>query len=202
MARKKQKKWFTRPVNPLTDKVVEDIEIKLNILMGKFKDFANGERREYRRNDIYTRLVGAVMKAHKKFRDNDRCSFDTYADIFIVSEVKHYVRDNARVIEEERVTVSCDRRVDDDDGDASSFVAGMEDPRDRFAEGILKFDFDVITEMLAKQNPVYATIFSLRREGYKLCEIHPLLGVPDWELYDILWPAVKDAVRRIYDHGC
>ena len=25
---------------------------------------------------------------------------------------------------------------------------------------------------------------------------------PDWELYDILWPAVKDAVRRIYDHGC
>ena len=57
-------------------------------------------------------------------------------------------------------------------------------------------------ELLEKQNPLYARIFSLRREGYKLAEIHEIIGVPDWELYDILWPAVKDAVRRIYDHGC
>lgn len=198
----KKEHRFTRPDNPLTNKVVKNIEIKLNTLMGKFKDFANGGRREYRRNDIYTRLVGAVMKAHRKFSPNDKCSFDTYADIFISSEVKHYVRDNARVIKEERVTVSCDRSVDDNDEDAPTFVDGFVDPRDRFAEGIVNLDFDIVTKMLEEQNPICARIFSLRREGYKLCEIHPIIGVPKWKLYDILWPATVNAVRRIYDHGC
>ena len=197
-----RKHKFTRPDNPLTDKVVEDIEIKINMLLGRFKDYGNRERHDHRRHDIHTRLVGAVMKAYAKFKDNDRCSFDSYADMFITSEVKHYIRDNVRIVKQERVTVSCDRKVDGNDEDAPTFVDGFADPHDRFAEGLLKFDFDVVTELLEKQNPLYARIFSLRREGYKLAEIHEIIGVPDWELYDILWPAVKDAVRRIYDHGC
>ncbi len=197
-----RKHKFTRPDNPLTDKVVEDIEIKINTLLGRFKDYGNGERHDHRRHDIHTRLVGAVMKAYAKFKNNDRCSFDSYADMFITSEAKHYIRDNVRIVKQERVTVSCDRKVDGSDEDAPTFVDGFADPRDRFAEGLLRFDFDVVTELLEKQNPLYARIFSLRREGYKLSEIHGIIGVPDWELYDILWPAVKDAVRRIYDHGC
>ena len=64
----KKKYRFTRPNNPLTDKVVEDIEIKINMILGRFKDYGNGERHDYRRNDIHTRLVGAVMKAYAKFR--------------------------------------------------------------------------------------------------------------------------------------
>ena len=199
-----KKHKHTRPDTPLTQKGVKDIRIKLNTLMGMFKDFANGERREHRRNDIYTRLVGAVMKAYKKFKDNDRCSFESYADLFLASEVKHYIRDYVRILKQENVTVSCDRKIDgsDEDDDAPTFVDRFADPRDRFAESLLKFDLDEVAGLLEKQNPLYARIFSLRREGYKLSEIHEIIGVPDWELYDILWPAVKDAVRRIYDHGC
>lgn len=190
---------FARPSNPFTVKVVEDITIKTNTLLGTFKDFTNEEKREYRRNDISSRLAGAVMKAHRKFKPNDRCSYETYVDMFIVSEVKHYVRDNARVIEQERVTVSCDKRVDGDDGDAPSFVAGMSNPRDYVAESIDRLDFANIITMLKRENRLYARIFSLRRKGYKLSEIAPLIGVPEWELYDILWPATKEAVKRIYD---
>ena len=32
--------------------------------------------------------------------------------------------------------------------------------------------------------------------------IAAILGVPEWEMNDILWPAVRDAAREIYDHGC
>jgi RNA polymerase sigma factor (sigma-70 family) len=199
MAKKLYK--FTRPDNPFTVKVVEDITIKTNTLLGTFRDFTNEEKREYRRNDISSRLAAAVMKAHKKFKENDRCSFTSYADMFIVSEVKHYIRDNARVIEQERVTVSCDKRVDGDDGDAPSFVAGMSDPRERFENGVDRMDFAIILKVLRRQNRLYARVFSLRRKGYKLSEIAPIIGVPEWELYDIIWPATKEAVKRIYDFG-
>ena len=189
----------TRPDNPLTDKVVEDIEIKVNTLLRKFKDFGNGEKHDHRRHDIHMRLVGAVMKAYEKFVDNDRCSFESFADRFIAFEARHYVRDNIRVVREENATVSCDRRIDASDDESPSYVDGFADPRDRFEEGLLKFDIDIVAELLRRKNPVYATIFSLRRQGYSLAEIYPMLGIPKWELYDIMWPAVKDAVRRIYD---
>ena len=28
-----------------------------------------------------------------------------------------------------------------------------------------------------------------------------MIGVADWELYDVIWPATKDAVKKIYDFG-
>ena len=201
MARKHK---HMRPDNPLTAGVLKDIKIKINVLLHRFKDYGNGERHDHRRHDIHTRLVGAVMRAYAKFKDNDRCSFESYAALFLKSEVKHYIRENVRIAKQESATVSCDRKIDGGDGDddAPTFVDCFADPRDRFAEGLLSFDFDIISAMLEKENPLYARIFALRREGYKLAEIYPVLGVPDWELYDILWPAVKDAVRRIYDHGC
>ena len=50
-------------------------------------------------------------------------------------------------------------------------------------------------------NRLYARVFSLRRQGYKLSDIAPMIGVADWELYDVIWPATKDAVKKIYDYG-
>ena len=198
----KKKHRFSRPDNPFTAEVMDDIEAKVNVALAKFKVLANEEKKQSRRHEVTSRLKAAVMKAHKKFKPNSRCSFPSFADVFISRELCHCLRHLACVVEQENVTVSCDRKVDGSDEDAPTFVDGFADPRDRFAEGLLRFDFDVVTELLEKQNPLYARIFSLRREGYKLSEIHGIIGVPDWELYDILWPAVKDAVRRIYDHGC
>ena len=195
-----KKHKFTRPANPITVKVAEDINAKTHTLMGMFKDFANEEKREYRRNDITSRLAGAVMKAHAKFKDNDRCSYETYADMFIVSEFKHYIRDYARVIEIESVTVSCDRPVNGDD-DAVTHVAGMAETRNTVEQAIDRMDFADIICILRRTNRLYARVFSLRRQGYKLSDIAPMIGVADWELYDVIWPATKDAVKKIYDFG-
>lgn len=199
MARKHK---FTRPDNPFTSEVLDDIEAKVNVAMAKFKVLANEEKRQSRRHEVSSRLKAAVMKAHGKSKPNNRCSFASYADVFIVRELGHCLRHLAYVVEQESMTMSCDRKIDGGDEDAPTFVDGFVDPRDRFAEVIVNLDFDIVTKMLEEQNPIYARIFSLRREGYKLCEIHPIIGVSEWMLYDILWPATVNAVRRIYDHGC
>ena len=188
----------TRPSNPITVKLAEDITIKTNSLLGKFKDFGNEERREYRRNDITSRLAGAVMKAYAKFKDNDRCSYETYADMFIVSEVKHYIRDYVRVIKIKSKTRSCDAPINGDD-DAPSHVAAMVETRNTVELAIDRMDFADIIKILRRTNRVYARVFSLRRQGYKLSDIAPMIGVADWELYDVIWPATKDAVKKIYD---
>ena len=198
----KKQKWFTLPNNPFTDKVVADVEAKANKVMARFRVNAHEEKRQSRRNEIISRLKAAVMKAYEKFTPNDNCSFESFADRFIVREVSHCLRHYAYVVGKENATLSCDRKIVGNDEDAPSFVDGLPDPRDHFAEGLLKFDFDIVTRLLKKQNPVYATVFALRREGYSLAEIYPMLGIAKWELYDIVWPAVKNAVRRIYDHGC
>ena len=195
-----KKHKFVRPANPITVKVAEDINAKTHTLMGMFKDFTNEEKREYRRNDITSRLAGAVMKAYAKFKDNDRCSYETYADMFIVSEFKHYIRDYARVIEIESVTVSCDRPVNGDD-DAPSHVASMVETRNTVEQAIDRMDFADIIRALRRTNRLYARVFSLRRQGYKLSDIAPMIGVADWELYDVIWPATKEAVKKIYDYG-
>jgi len=197
-----KKHKFTRPDNPFTDKVMDDIEAKANVVMARFKVVGNEEKRQSRRNEIIGRLKAAVMKAAKKFTANDSCSFSSFAGRFIVREVSHCLRHYAYVVGKENATLSCDRKIIGNDEDAPSFVDGLPDPRDRFADGLLAFDFDIVTKLLKEQNPVYATVFALRREGYSLAEIYPMLGIPKWELYDIVWPAVKNAVRRIYDHGC
>lgn len=202
MAKRKQEKWYTRPDDPFTAEVLDDIDAKTNVVMAKFKVFANEEKRQSRRNEIIGRFKSAVMKAHKKFIPNSRCSFPSYVDKFLVGELRHCLRHLAYVVAKENATVSCDRRIAGDEDDAPTFVAGLVDPHDRFEEGILKFDFDIITKMLKERNPLYAAIFTLRREGYKFKDIAPMLGVPEWELNDILWPAVRDAAREIYDHGC
>ena len=198
----KKKHKFTRPDNPFTDKVLDDIEAKANKVMAKFKVLANEEKRQSRRHEIIGRLKTVVMKAYQKFRPNDNCSFSSFADRFLVLEVRHCLRHYAYIVAKENATVSCDRKLDGNDEEAPSFVDSFADPRDRFSEGLLTFDFDIVTKLLKKQNPVYATVFELRREGYSLAEIYPMLGIPKWELYDIVWPAVKNAVRRIYDYGC
>ena len=202
MAKRKQKKWYTRPDDPFTAEVLDDIAAKTNVVMARFKVLANEEKRQSRRNEIIGRFKSAVMKAHGKFMPNSRCSFPSYADKFLVGELRHCLRHLAYVVAKENATVSCDRRIDGDEDDAPTFVAGLADPRDRFEEGIVKFDFDVVTEMLEKRNPLYASIFTLRREGCKFKDIAAILGVPEWEMNDILWPAVRDAAREIYDHGC
>jgi DNA-directed RNA polymerase specialized sigma24 family protein len=181
---------------------LDDIAAKTNVVMARFKVLANEEKRQSRRNEIIGRFKSAVMKAHGKFMPNSRCSFSTYADKFLVGELRHCLRHLAYVVAKENATVSCDRRIDGDEDDAPTFVAGLADPRDRFEEGIVKFDFDVVTEMLEKRNPLYASIFTLRRQGCKFKDIAAILGVPEWEMNDILWPAVRDAAREIYDHGC
>lgn len=198
----KKKHRFTRPDNPFTKEVMDDIEAKTNVAMAKFKVLANEEKRQSRRNEIIGRFKSAVMKAHGKFKPNSRCSFQSFADVFISRELCHCLRHFAYIVAKENATVSCDRKIDGGDEDAPTFVDGLADPRDRFAENLLKFDLDIVTRLLKKQNPVYAAVFELRREGYSLAEIIPILGIAKWELYDILWPAVKDAVRKIYDHGC
>lgn len=192
---------FTRPEDPLTPKMVESINAKTNRLLGMFKDFANDERREYRRHDITTRLVGAVMKAHAKFQENDSCSFESFADVFVSREAKHYARDIHHVIKQERATVSGDNPVDSGDDDSPSHIDGMAHPRDYVAESLDRCDFETVAEMLARLNPLYARVFTLRYEGYKLAEIHAIIGVPDWQLYDVLWPATREAVRKIYNFG-
>ncbi len=202
MAKRKQKKWYARPDDPFTAEVLDDIEAKTNVVMARFKVLANEEKRQSRRNEIIGRFKSAVMKAYGKFKPNGRCSFPSFADVFISRELGHCLRHLAYVVAKENATVSCDRRIAGDDDDAPTFVAGLVDPHDRFEEGIVRFDFDIVTEMLKERNPLYAAIFTLRREGYKFKDIAPMLGVPEWELNDILWPAVRDAAREIYDHGC
>lgn len=187
-----------RPANPFTDKVLKDIEIKTNTLLGIFKDFGNEEKREHRRNEIIGRFHEEVMKAHAKFKPNNRCSYDSYASMFLASAMKHAIRDFGRVIEIEVATVSADCRLDDDDDEAPTFAAKICDPVNRFENEITRFDFESVVEVLKRRNPLYANIFELRRDGYSLKEIAPMLNVPDWELYDILWPAVKESVKEIY----
>ena len=151
MAKRKQKKWYTRPDDPFTAEVLDDIAAKTNVVMARFKVLANEEKRQSRRNEIIGRFKSAVMKAHKKFIPNSRCSFPSYVDKFLVGELRHCLRHLAYVVAKENATVSCDRRIAGDEDDAPTFVAGLVDPHDRFEEGILKFDFDVVTEMLEKE---------------------------------------------------
>jgi hypothetical protein len=118
--------------------------------------------------------------------------------MFLASAMKHAIRDFGRVIQIEVATVSADRHIDTNDSESPTFAATFCDPVNRFENDIARFDFDAVVEILKSRNHLYANIFELRRDGYSLKEIAPILNVPEWELYDILWPAVKEAVKAIY----
>ena len=100
-----KKHRFTRPDNPFTAEVMDDIEAKVNVAMAKFKVLANEEKKQSRRHEVTSRLKAAVMKAHRKFKPNNRCSFPSFADVFISRELCHCLRHLACVVEKENVTV-------------------------------------------------------------------------------------------------
>ncbi len=56
MAKRKQKKWYTRPDDPFTAEVLDDIAAKTNVVMARFKVLANEEKRQSRRNEIIGRF--------------------------------------------------------------------------------------------------------------------------------------------------
>lgn len=188
-----------RPATPFTPKVLENIEAKTNKLLGTFKVFKNKEKLESRRTDIVGRFKAEVMKAYAKFKPNDRCTFESYVDLYLASAAKHFVRDFSRQLGIELATLSGDTPVDGEDGDSPTYLSTMEDPAAARAGEFAAFDVAEVIEELRRRSPRYATIMELLLEGRKLSEIHKLIGVPDWELYDDLWPAAKAAFREIYE---
>ena len=188
-----------RPATPFTPKVLENIEAKANKLLSTFKVFKNKEKEISRRNDIVGRLKAEVMKAYAKFRPNDRCSYESYVDMYLASAGKHFVRDFVRQLGIERATLPGDAPVDGEDGESPTFLSAMEDPAATRAGQFTAFDVAEVIEELRRRSPRYATIMELHLEGRKFSEIHKILGVPDWELYDNLWPAAKAAFREIYE---
>ena len=186
-----------RPENPFTPKVMECIRVNTEKILKRFNDFANTEKRENRRGEITSRLNGAVMKAHEKFSPDRGCSFDTFADLFIVREASHYVRDAGRALKKERATVSGDARIDDTDDDSPSYLDGLASNRDHVAEMRAKMDYMTLLAVLRQKNPVYVKVIRLVRDGYKFSEIHRLTGIEEWRIYDVIWPAIKTIARQI-----
>ena len=196
-----QKKEYkhTRPSHPFPEAVLVNIDARANILLGTFKDFTNDERRESRRNEIVGRFHEEVMKAHRKFRDNDRCSYESYVNMFLESAMKHYVRHEASVLEKERVTVSADIKLDPSDRDSPTFASSIPDSDESLIGAIADFDYREIVAMMRTHYPVCARILELHREGYRLSEIRPLVGISEDRLYDVMWPKAKRIFVRLHN---
>lgn len=186
-----------RPENPFTPKVMQCIRVNVNRILKKFDDFANEEKRENRRGEITSRLNGAVMKAHQKFDPGRGFEFETFAERFIVREASHYVRDTGRALKKERVTVSGDVRINDDDDESPSYLDGIASQRDHAAEMRAKMDYAMLIAELKRRNPVYVEVIELVRDGYKFSEIHRLTGIEEWRLYENIWPSIKAIAREM-----
>lgn len=187
---------YTRPENPFTSKVLVNLEAKAFKLVGTFKDFFNEEKRQSRYNDIIGRFHEEVMKAHRKFQANDRCSYESFVDMFLESARKHYIREQVDVIKKEAKTTSGDKRLHPEDGDQDKktlFMVLVEN-RDSIGEAIANYDFREIIARIRPKYPVCARILELRREGYDLTAIAAKLGMDYRRLYDVMWPKAK----RIY----
>lgn len=185
---------FTRPSNPFTDKIVKNITIKTNSVLGKFPTLAD---RDGLCSDISSRLTSAVMKAYAKFKDNDKCSYESFVNRCLDFEVKHCIRDYGRRIHEMGLMATNVYR-NDEDGE-HSFLEDVEDPHNFLEESIDRLDFADIISILQRKNSIYARIFTLRHEGFSLSEIATMQGIDGWELYDILWPAICAEVKNIYN---
>lgn len=189
---------YIRPETPITPEVSENIATKIRVLCKKFKDF-DEEKRESRASEIHSRLVGAVMIAYGKFKDNDKCSWATTADRAIKWEKSHIVYDFVKRINEENVTVSGDAPVKADDDEAATFHSCREETRDYLGMAIARFDVNEVIDIISRRNPLHATILRLRCDGHSLAEIREILDLPKWELYDIHWPAAAAAMRRFFE---
>jgi len=189
---------YTKPSTPLTEKVWTNINAKTNSLLRVFRDFGNKELHVWRRNDATGRLAGAAAQAYAKFCDNDTCSFDGFANIFILSEYRHCIRDYWREIARSRATVSCDVQIFDD-GEVVTFKDKIADARDRNGDDVLRHDIDEALAKIRRTDRRLADALGLYRDGYKLNEIASRLSVGEREFYDVIWPDAKSALRRILE---
>lgn len=182
---------FARPATPFTDKVLDEITAKTNLLLRKFRDFDNPERQESDKHEIMGRFHEEVMKAYGKFKDNDKCSYESYASIFLNTAVKHYIRDRVRLLKIEKATVSGDTPIDSSDEESPTRLSTYADPTERILDELLDFDYREIVALMRDKYPICARILELRRDGYQLNEMDTILGIPQKRLYNVLWPKAK-----------
>src|SRR5574344_123042 len=191
---------FTKPSTPLTEAIWKKINAKTYSLVKTFKDFANEDKRKRRIDDLNGRFAGAVMKAYAKFIDNDTCSFESYAEIFLDSELKHCIRDYAREIERERQTLSLDVKISDEgEGETVTFADVLPDSRDMLSESLDRSDINEAIVIVRMRDRRWAKALELFLLGYKLNEIAEELRITEREFYRVVWPAAKAAMRNVLE---
>ena len=138
------------------------------------------------------------MDAYSKYDPSRGSAYESYVELHLSSAAKHYVRDDSIVLAKERMTESLDALIDADNDRSRDFLSSLAERRDALQERLDRWDMDEVTERLRQENPLFARVFALRRDDHSLSEIAEMLGVPGWEMYEVVWPAVKKAARRIY----
>ena len=187
-----------KPETAFTDKVVVKVDAKTHLLLRRFSRLNPAEDTESRKTAIRGYLLKAVMDAYNKYDPSRGCAYETYVELFLSSAAKHYIRDYSLVLAKERMTESLDALIDADNERSHDFLSSLAEPRDVLQEHLDRWDMDEVEERLRRKNPLLARVFALRRDDYSLSEIAETLNVPSWEMYEVVWPAVKKAARQIY----
>lgn len=187
-----------KPETAFTEKVITKVDAKTHLLLRRFSRLCPAEDTESRKTTIRGYLLKAVMDAYSKYDPSRGSAYESYVELHLSSAAKHYIRDYSLVLAKERMTESLDALIDADNDRSRDFLSSLAERRDALQERLDRWDMDEVTERLRQMNPLFARVFALRRDDYSLSEIAEMLGVPGWEMYEVVWPAVKKAVRRIY----
>lgn len=187
-----------KPETAFTEKVITKVDAKTHLLLRRFSRLCPAEDTESRKTTIRGYLLKAVMDAYSKYDPSRGSAYESYVELHLSSAAKHYIRDYSLVLAKERMTESLDALIDADNDRSRDFLSSLAERRDALQERLDRWDMDEVTERLRQENPLFARVFALRRDDYSLSEIAEMLGVPGWEMYEVVWPAVKKAARRIY----
>ena len=187
-----------KPETAFTEKVITKVDAKTHLLLRRFSRICPAEDTESRKTTIRGYLLKAVMDAYSKYDPSRGSAYESYVELHLSSAAKHYVRDYSIVLAKERMTESLDALIDADNDRSRDFLSSLAERRDALQERLDRWDMDEVTERLRQENPLFARVFALRRDDHSLSEIAEMLGVPCWEMYEVVWPAVKKAARRIY----
>lgn len=187
-----------KPETAFTEKVITKVDAKTHLLLRRFSRLCPAEDTESRKTTIRGYLLKAVMDAYSKYDPSRGSAYESYVELHLSSAAKHYIRDYSLVLAKERMTESLDALIDADNDRSRDFLSSLAERRDALLERLDRWDMDEVTERLRQENPLFARVFALRRDDYSLSEIAEMLGVPGWEMYEVVWPAVKKAARRIY----
>lgn len=192
---------YTRPPSPLTPKVKKNIRAKVNALYRTYRDVSNREKTAAARKDLTVRLTMAALKAYEKYGQKcRRASYETFAAGFIKNEIKKYLADRARQIDEHKCTLSGDQLVREphDSEAASLFDLTPAKRGTSLREDLMRFDIFECLRILALSRPLLARVLFLWMKNYSAAEIATFLKVSRTTVENKYIPRARAAFKKIY----